>query len=416
MDNITHSLIGLAAGQFATRLRARHDPVGAEKNRLASWLVSAVANNIPDLDFLLTPLTGGILGYLLQHRGYTHTLLLAPVQSFFILMLAWLWARRSKIKWSAGDRNWLIGLALLGPVLHIAFDALNSYGVHPLWPFNDRWFYGDTLFILEPAIWVTLTPLLIRESNSRSGKTLFAALLALGLGACIFTGFVPWQLTLTLIAASAWLLGLMFKLKAGARATAAILACTMLVALFATASARARTDVMELVLKEFPGTRLHDIALTPYPANPLCWSLWTIESQRGWYFARHGIYAAAPNMLGASECPEFRTSPGTTFPLVPVPGPSRPELLWSVQFQAPLGELQRLAKDSCQTAALLRFARVPAWTKVAEGKTTIGDLRFDRGPGKGFARVTVPTKGADENCPAHVPSWDEPRRDLFIGD
>jgi len=40
--------------------------------------------------------------------------------------------------------------------LHIAFDAFNNYGVHPFAPFEDRWFYGDAVFIIDPWLWLTL--------------------------------------------------------------------------------------------------------------------------------------------------------------------------------------------------------------------------------------------------------------------
>ncbi len=416
MDNITHSLIGLATAELATQTRARHNPKAAGRLRLTALLVAAASNNVPDLDFLLSSLTGGQIGYLLQHRGYTHTLLLAPLQGLLIAGLAWLWAWRKKPTWTKADRNWLLGLALLGPLLHIGFDSLNSYGVHPFWPFNSHWFFGDTIFIIEPVIWITLLPLLIFESVSKPAKVIFSSLLTLIVGACVFTGYVPWQLTLILVATTAWLLGLMWKLKSGARAVVSTAACLFLVLGFAATSSHVRTAATTMVLHEFPGTQVLDIALTPMPANPLCWSLWTVETMHGWYFARHGTYAPAAAFFGAADCPEFRMASAHTFPLVPVPGPLRPELLWLEQFQAPISELQKLDKQSCLVAGLLKFARVPAWVKAKDGTTIVGDLRFDRGGTKGLATVIVPATIDQELCPKHVPDWIEPRRDLFVGD
>ncbi|MBI3555451.1 MAG: metal-dependent hydrolase, partial [Deltaproteobacteria bacterium] len=371
-------------------------------------------NNVPDLDFLLASKLNGPLGYILQHRGYTHTLLLAPLQGLLIAALAWLWAWRKKIAFSKSDRNWILGLALLGPFLHLAFDGLNSYGVHPLWPFNNRWMYGDTIFIVEPAIWVTLLPLLIIESVSRGGKLFFSVLLAVGVGACVFTGFVPWQLTLIVVALTGWLLGLMTKIKPAARSIATLLSLLLLLGSFAVVSARVRHSITEQVLKEFPGTRVLDIALTPLPANPLCWSFWTVESLKGWYFARHGTYATLPTILGAAECPEIRTGTKHKFPLVPVPGPLRPELLWIEQYQAQIAGLKQLNQQSCLAAGFLRFGRVPAWVVTKEGRMILGDLRFDRGSTRrGFASVVLPVRNSDEVCPTRIPEWTEPRRDLL---
>jgi hypothetical protein len=49
------------------------------------------------------------------------------------------------------------GLAIgMGLALHLAMDYTNSYGLHPWYPFNARWFYGDMVFIVEPLFWVVL--------------------------------------------------------------------------------------------------------------------------------------------------------------------------------------------------------------------------------------------------------------------
>ena len=39
---------------------------------------------------------------------------------------------------------------------HPALDTLNTYGVRWLMPFSERWFYGDTLFIVDPWLWLAL--------------------------------------------------------------------------------------------------------------------------------------------------------------------------------------------------------------------------------------------------------------------
>ena len=39
---------------------------------------------------------------------------------------------------------------------HIVADAWNSYGVHPFWPFDNHWYYGDAINIYEPWLWVIL--------------------------------------------------------------------------------------------------------------------------------------------------------------------------------------------------------------------------------------------------------------------
>jgi inner membrane protein len=39
---------------------------------------------------------------------------------------------------------------------HPVLDSLNTYGVRWLMPFSGRWFYGDTLFIVDPWLWLAL--------------------------------------------------------------------------------------------------------------------------------------------------------------------------------------------------------------------------------------------------------------------
>ena len=39
-------------------------------------------------------------------------------------------------------------LAWLAVLSHILLDYTNNYGVHPYWPFDNRWIYGDSVFIV----------------------------------------------------------------------------------------------------------------------------------------------------------------------------------------------------------------------------------------------------------------------------
>jgi inner membrane protein len=47
-------------------------------------------------------------------------------------------------------------LAVIGVATHPLLDFLNVYGIRLLMPFSSRWFYGDTLFIVDPWIWLAL--------------------------------------------------------------------------------------------------------------------------------------------------------------------------------------------------------------------------------------------------------------------
>ena len=47
-------------------------------------------------------------------------------------------------------------LAALSILTHPILDTLNTYGVRWLMPFRGEWFYGDTLFIVDPWLWLVL--------------------------------------------------------------------------------------------------------------------------------------------------------------------------------------------------------------------------------------------------------------------
>jgi inner membrane protein len=50
----------------------------------------------------------------------------------------------------------LLLLSSIAVLSHPLLDTLNTYGMRWLMPFSGRWFYGDTLFIADPWLWLTL--------------------------------------------------------------------------------------------------------------------------------------------------------------------------------------------------------------------------------------------------------------------
>lgn len=52
--------------------------------------------------------------------------------------------------------GWLYGLSFLACLTHPALDWLNVYGIRLLEPFSSRWFYGDTLFIIDVWLWALM--------------------------------------------------------------------------------------------------------------------------------------------------------------------------------------------------------------------------------------------------------------------
>ena len=57
--------------------------------------------------------------------------------------------------------GWLYAMAFVGCVSHPFFDWLNVSGIRLLEPFSSQWFYGDTLFIIDPWLWALLIAVLV---------------------------------------------------------------------------------------------------------------------------------------------------------------------------------------------------------------------------------------------------------------
>jgi inner membrane protein len=55
----------------------------------------------------------------------------------------------------------LFALAYIAGLSHILLDFTNNYGVRPFWPFYEKWFSWDIIFIVEPVILVLLIGALV---------------------------------------------------------------------------------------------------------------------------------------------------------------------------------------------------------------------------------------------------------------
>jgi inner membrane protein len=148
MDNLTHSLVGAMIGQ-----------TGMKKLSGLGMPTLIIAANIPDLDAACT-LYG--TQSLEMRRGLTHgpiAMLVLPVLLTGVMVAFDRWqARRGKRPAARAPVRWpqLLLLAFIDTLSHPAFDWLNSYGVRLLEPFSHRWFYGDSIFILDVWMWALL--------------------------------------------------------------------------------------------------------------------------------------------------------------------------------------------------------------------------------------------------------------------
>src|SRR5690349_7082612 len=197
MDNVTHALAGLLLAECAVRLRVRHEGMEPSRRfRTVAAVSSLIAANLPDADLFYTGVGGDRLGYMLHHRGYSHTVVAALVGAVLVYGVALvLWRWRAGKAPPAADSRWLLALLVVSTLSHIVLDFTNSYGVHPFWPFDDRWYSGDAVFIVEPWLWVVSVPMLVAASRARLARVLLSLVLVAGL-------VLAWRVDLVTIGAA----------------------------------------------------------------------------------------------------------------------------------------------------------------------------------------------------------------------
>ncbi len=150
MDNLTHSLVGALLGQ-----------AGLKKKTGLAMPALIIGANLPDVDAACFFWLEGQehLGF---RRGITHgppALVLLP-----LILAGLLWGfdrwQEKRGKRPEGRRpvsfKWLFLLSFIGCLTHPALDWLNVYGIRLLEPFSSRWFYGDTLFIIDVWLWALM--------------------------------------------------------------------------------------------------------------------------------------------------------------------------------------------------------------------------------------------------------------------
>ena len=181
MDPLTHTLTAALLADVVrlppSERTARSTSSGTTGIRQAPLAAATliIAANLPDVD-ALTYLVSADQALALR-RGWTHGIL-AMVALPILLAAAMVaydrrWRRRRHPSAPATSFRHLLPLAYLGVASHPALDWLNTYGIRLLMPFSERWFYGDTLFIIDPWLWLGLGGVVFLN-HSASRRSLFA--------------------------------------------------------------------------------------------------------------------------------------------------------------------------------------------------------------------------------------------------
>lgn len=380
MENLTHSLLGAALAELAL-------PADAPRSRRRLFFVSGiVAANLPDADLLYTRITPPPLGYLLHHRGHTHTIAGVIAQALLIGIVCCLPAIRRHVGPSHARLWTLIGVSMFG---HLLLDSWNSYGVHPFWPLDVRWYYGDAIYILEPWLWLLLGVAAAMNTRHAPGRLALGAGLGALTVALVVLDMIPIGSLVALFMGAALLTAVMRAWTPRARSGLAL----ALLALFVTSMFGVRQRVHARVLAAMsvePRGRIIDVVLSPNAANPLCWSALTVmvDEQAGEYVTTRGTAAA----FGSPGCGSGRRS----------------HVEWNVAARQPLTLLRDRVRRDCSVRAWMQFGRAPEL-----GTRTIGDFRYGGATHDNFSTLRLEADERTWACPPNLTRWAMPRADLL---
>src|SRR5579862_1345765 len=127
---------------------------GLNRKTALATATLTLAAEAPDLD-VLSRLKGPAFGFA-HHRGFTHSFLGVPIEAIVVLAFIYLiWRLRGrKVKDPKLPPRWglLYFYACLAGLSHILLDFTNNYGVRPFWPFSEKWYSWDIVFIFEPVM------------------------------------------------------------------------------------------------------------------------------------------------------------------------------------------------------------------------------------------------------------------------
>jgi inner membrane protein len=165
LEPITHFLTGACLGRAGLN----------RKTGLATATVTLAAE-APDVD-ILGRFRDPVFGFA-HHRGFTHSFLGLFLVSGAVVGLMYVFWRLRGRKTNNPDLppRWglLFLFAYLAGLTHILLDFTNNYGVRPFWPFSEKWYSWDIVFIVEPVLLIALTlglllPLLFSLVNQEIG-------------------------------------------------------------------------------------------------------------------------------------------------------------------------------------------------------------------------------------------------------
>ena len=343
---------------------------GAERVTPLATATLVLAANAPDIDVF--SYVRGEYFALSFRRGITHGLPVLLVLPFVVVGLVLLYDRAVRRRRDGGAEPAqalpLLALSMVGVLTHPALDWMNTYGMRWGLPFGEAWTYGDSLFIIDPWIWLVLGgAVFLASSRSAAGLAMWALLFTLA-------SLVVLAFPLGILAKSIWAGGLVtiatLRLRRGTSPAPHHLPATSLAIVIVYimtmigADLAARHQVR--VAAESAGLAFQDVMVAPLPANPFSAEVEVITDS-----------GFVPGVHRWMESPRVELYPEDIVPLIEGP------------VGVPVAELERiaaLARLEPNVARYLEWSRYPYVRIEPEGTSwwvQFRDARYDGRPGTG---------------------------------
>ncbi len=153
MDSLTHIVIGMIQGEL----------IAGKKIGRKAMLFGAIANSLPDID-VVTSFFVSVDKSLLQHRGFTHSIL-------FVIIASIVAAYLSNKKYQAMNFSGWLMLWGCGLFSHILIDSMTAYGTGWFEPCTHTRVTFNTIFVADPfyslPFIISAIALLIVRNNSK---------------------------------------------------------------------------------------------------------------------------------------------------------------------------------------------------------------------------------------------------------
>jgi inner membrane protein len=262
MDPLAHTLTGACLAK-----------AGLDRTTPLATTTLILAANLPDVEAVCY-LMGSDLAYGFR-RGWTHGLLAVVLLPGLLGWAMLAFDRHVRRRWrpqAPPALAWpILAAAMVGVISHLAMDWLNSYGVRLLMPFENQWFYGDALFIVDPWLWLLLGAGVVLAWTQRRWAAIASA--AAALGVLIMLAGSPqastsaawaWAVGLLIVAPLRWIIPARFARRT---AQVAMGLAVVYVGSMIAVSRMAERDVRDLA--RVRGWDVDRVAAIPVLAEPL---------------------------------------------------------------------------------------------------------------------------------------------------